>query len=160
MKNTPFKFGDRILYFSFTADALFQTYDKFGVGDIFEVTHCLEPTAEGWKNCCWLAALMAAQGELQRRAQGYDRSPMVEIEALRTQLMAVESTDLRMAVKMAIGQGIHRDIESPDDDEEVDVVLLEREAAEKKTKIPALSGLASWLSQLSSLASPPSQPSP
>lgn len=80
MKHIDFKLGDKTYALSFTAEALFTLYDKFGVtGDILGTTHILEPTAEGWKNCCWLAALMASQGELQRRymgentpARGYD----------------------------------------------------------------------------------------
>ena len=84
MKHTDFEFNGRTYALSFTAEALFTVYDKFGVcDDILAATQCLEPTAEGWKNCCWLAALMASQGELQRRRQGYDPQPMLAAEDLR-----------------------------------------------------------------------------
>ena len=95
MKHIDFEFNGRTYALSFTAEALFQLYDKFGVcDDILTVTQCLEPTAEGWRNCCWLAACMATQGELQRRAQGYDPQPMVTVEQLRTGISAADNTRL------------------------------------------------------------------
>ena len=68
MKHIDFEFNGTTYALSFTAEALFTVYDKFGfTSNIYETTKILEPTLEGWKNCCWLAALMASQGELQRR---------------------------------------------------------------------------------------------
>ena len=62
MKHIDFELQGNTYALSFTAEALFTLYDKFGVtGDILGVTHILEPTAEGWKNCCWLAALLASR---------------------------------------------------------------------------------------------------
>lgn len=160
MKHIDFKFNDRVYALSFTAEALFQTYDKFGVcDDILEATHCLEPTAEGWRNCCWLAACMAVQGELQRRAQGYDRQPMLSVEDLRTGFMAAESTRLRLAVRQALEQGFHRDIPDPDEQQEINLVLLEREEAQKKTRDALTSALGILRSALESWASAPSTPS-
>lgn len=147
MKHIDFAFNGKIYALSFTAEALFTIYDKFGTGDILESTQCLEPTAEGWKNCCWMAALMAAQGELQRRRQGYDPEPMISIEDLRTGFMACESTDLRTAVRAALEQGFHRDVPDPDEDEEVNEVLRDREAAEKKALEAEAIGLLSSLQQ-------------
>lgn len=147
MKHIDFAFDGKLYALSFTAEALFTIYDKFGVGDILETTHCLEPTAEGWKNCCWMAALMAAQGELQRRRQGYDAEPMLSMEELRVGLMATESTDLRAAVRAALEQGFHRDVPPPDEDEEVNEVLLAREEEGKKALEAELQGLLTWLSQ-------------
>ena len=60
MKHIDFDFNGKTYALSFTAEALFTIYDKFGyTADILGATHVLEPTLEGWKNCCWLAALMA-----------------------------------------------------------------------------------------------------
>lgn len=134
MKHIDFEFNGQTYALSFTAEALFCTYDKFGVtDDILGTTQCLEPTAEGWKNCCWLAALMASQGELQLRHMGRDPQRMITMEELRTGFMAAESTRLRQAVRDALAQGFERSID-PDEDQEVNLVLREREAAEKKTK--------------------------
>ncbi len=139
MKHIDFDFNGRTYALSFTAEALFQVYDHFGAcDDILEATHCLEPTAEGWRNCCWLAALMAAQGELQRRAQGYDPAPMVTMEQLRSGLMAAEGNVLRAAVKAAFLQGMTREIEVQKREQEINLVLQAREEAEKKTDLPAL----------------------
>ena len=115
MKHIDFEFNGRTYALSYTAEALFLTFDKFGVcDDVIEATHCLEPTAEGWRNCCWLAALMASQGELQRRALGYDKQPMLTAEELRVGVMAVDNARLRMAVRRALEQAFHRDVPDPD----------------------------------------------
>lgn len=142
MKHTDFEFNGRTYALSFTAEALFTVYDKFGVtDDILAATHALEPTAEGWANCCWLAALMAAQGELQRRHMGHDPQRMVSMEELRTGFMAAESVQLRAAVRAALEQGFRRE-EKTTQAAEVNLVLAEREAAQKKTKALVDSALA------------------
>lgn len=159
MKHIDFAFNGRTYALSFTAEALFQVYDRFGAcDDILEATHCLEPTAEGWRNCCWLAALMASQGELQRRAQGYDKQPMLTAEELRCGVMAADNARLRMAVRRALEQGFHRDIPDPETDQEVNLVLREREEAQKKTEL-LTSVLDSWQRALGSLRSDLSTPS-
>lgn len=156
MKHIDFDFNGKTCALSFTAEALFTVYDRFGVtDDILSATKALEPSAEGWKNCCWLAALMAAQGELQRRRQGYEPQPLVTLEELRTGLMAAESVRLRNAVRAALEQGFARSVEDADEDEEVDLVLLERERAQKKTRERALSALRSFAAALGSSTSAP-----
>ena len=141
MKHIDFEFNGTTYALSFTAEALFTVYDKFGyTSDILETTKALEPCLEGWKNCCWLAALMASQGELQRRNQGYDRQRMLTMEELRTGFMAAESNLLREAVRDALVQGFQRDVPEPDTEAEVNLVLLEREESEKKAKAAVASG--------------------
>lgn len=159
MKHIDFEFNGKTYALSFTAEALFTVYDKFGYSsDILGTTHVLEPTLEGWKNCCWLAALMAAQGELQRRHRGETPQPMLSLEELRTGFMAADSLRLRQAVREALEQGFRREIPKPDADEEVNLVLLEREEAEKKARAAALRESISWLRQL--LASTSAQKKP
>ena len=139
MKHIDFEFNGTTYALSFTAEALFTVYDKFGyTSDILKTTNCLEPTLEGWKNCCWLAALMASQGELQRRHLGHEPRKMVTMEELRTGFMAADSIRLRQAVRDALVQGFQREVPDPDADEEVNLVLLEREEAEKKAGAAAL----------------------
>ena len=160
MKHIDFEFNGRTYALSFTAEALFQAYDKFGLtDDLITASQILEPTAEGWKNCCWLAACMAAQGELQRRAMGYDRQPMLSVEELRVGIMARENTRLRMAVRQAIEQGLTTSVPDPEGEEEVNLVLLEREEAQKKTKALLSSVLDSLQDALGSLASRQESPS-
>ena len=149
MKHIDFEFNGTTYALSFTAEALFTVYDKFGyTSDILGATKALEPSVEGWKNCCWLAALMASQGELQRRHQGYDPQRMITMEELRTGFMAADSIRLRQAVRDALEQGFQRDVPDSDTDKEVNLVLLEREEAEKKA------GAAAIYAFLSSLPAP------
>lgn len=156
MKHIDFEFNGTVYALSFTAEALFSVYDKFGyTADILGTTHVLEPTSEGWKNCCWLAALMASQGELQRRHRGEDPRPMISMEELRTGFMAAENTRLRLAVRQALEQGFERDVPPPDEEQEVNLVLLEREEMQKKTKAAAAAVLNSWLRRLSGSTSAP-----
>ena len=146
MKHIDFEFNGNTYALSFTAEALFTVYDKFGYSsDILDATKALEPSAEGWKNCCWLAALMASQGELQRRHMGYEPQRMLTMEELRTGFMAADSVRLRQAVRDALEQGFQRDVPDPDTDEEVNLVLLEREEAEKKAGAAALYAFLSSL---------------
>ena len=150
MKHIDFEFNGTTYALSFTAEALFTVYDKFGyTSDILGTTHVLEPTVEGWKNCCWLAALMASQGELQRRSRGETPQDMVTMEQLRTGFMAAESVRLRQAVRDALVQGFQRDVPSHDEDQEVNLVLLEREEAEKKAQAAVVSVFNTWLQRLS-----------
>ena len=154
MKHIDFVFNGTTYALSFTAEALFAVYDKFGyTSDILDATKILEPTQEGWRNLCWLAALMASQGELQRRYRGEDPRPMVTVEQLRTGFMAADSLRLRQAVREALEQGFHRDVPDPDEDQEVNLVLLEREEAEKKAKAAAVSVFGSLLQRLSAYIS-------
>ena len=139
MKHIDFEFNGSTYALSFTAEALFTVYDKFGyTSDILGATKALEPSVEGWKNCCWLAALMASQGELQRRHQGHDPQKMITMEELRTGFMAADSIRLRQAVRDALEQGFQRDVPDSDTADEVNLVLLEREEAEKKAGAAAL----------------------
>lgn len=159
MKHIDFEFNGTTYALSFTAEALFAVYDKFGyTSDILGSTKIMELTQDGWRNLCWLAALMAAQGELQRRSRGEDPIPMVTVEQLRTGFMAADSLRLRQAVRDALEQGFRRDVPTPDADEEVNLVLLEREEAEKKTKAAVASALSSWLQRLSAFISAPEKP--
>ena len=146
MKHIDFEFNGTTYALSFTAEALFTVYDKFGyTSNILETTNALEPTAEGWKNCCWLAALMASQGELQRRHMGQAPRRMLTMEELRTGFMAADSLRLRQAVRDALTQGFQRDVPDPTEEEEVNLVLLEREEAEKKSGAAALYAFLSSL---------------
>ena len=149
MKHIDFEFNGVTYALSFTAEALFAVYDKFGYSaDIIGASKIMEPTVEGWKNLCWMAALMASQGELQRRHRGEDAKRMITMEELRTGFMAADSIRLRQAVRDALEQGFQRDVPAHDEEQEVNLVLLEREEAEKKAKAAAASELTSWLQRL------------
>jgi len=134
MRSVPFEFSGTTYALSFTAEALFRVYEKTGeTGDILGALHAMENTVEGWKNACWLGALLAAQGELQRRYMGEDPRPMLSAEELRRTASPRDMLDLRTAMQQAIHLGLTRE-NIPDEDAEVDVVLAERRALEKKTR--------------------------
>lgn len=159
MKQIEYKFNDKTYYLAFTAEALFTVYDKFGyTSDILTTTGCLESTAEGWKNCCYLAALMASQGELQRRRMGYRPADMLDMETLRTGLRPAQAPELRLAVRQALEEGFRREV-TPDEPEEVNLVLAAREEDEKKKRAQALRGFTILLRQLASSATPRKSPS-
>lgn len=159
MRQIEYKFNDNTYYLAFTAEALFTVYDKFGyTSDILTTTGCLESTAEGWKNCCYLAALMASQGELQRRRMGYRPADMLDMETLRTGLRPAQVPELRLAVRQALEEGFRREV-TPDEPEEVNLVLAAREEDEKKKRAQALRGFTTLLRQLASSATPRKQPS-
>ena len=102
--------------------------------------------------------MLASQGELQRRNWGHDPHPMVTMEQLRTGFMAADSLRLRKAVIDALNQGFQRDVPSPDEGQEVNLVLLEREETEKKAKAAAASVLNTLLQRLSAFISPQKTP--
>ena len=82
------------------------------------------------------------------------------MEALRTGFMAADSSYLRAAVKAALEQGFRREITDTDEEqEEVDLVLREREASGKKLLLLARSGLRSLRQQLPGWASRSKRPS-
>ena len=83
---------------------------------------------------------------------------MVTMEQLRSGFMAAESHRLRTAVRDALEQGFQRDVPSEDEDQEVNLVLLEREEAEKKTKAAAAAVVRSWLRRLTGSTSAPKTP--
>ena len=106
MKHIDFEFNAKPCALSFTAEALFAIYDKFGVcDDILEASQAFEPTQEGFVNLCWLVALFAAQGELQRRHLGETPREMLTLEDVRTAAMASDVPRLRAAVRACLEQG-------------------------------------------------------
>ena len=129
MKHIDFEFNDRTYALSFTAEALFTVYDKFGyTADILGTTKVLEPTVEGWKNLCWLAALMASQGELPRRNRGEDPQPMLTVEEVQRTACPMDVIRMRAAIREAYFKGFER--ETASEEEEIDLGLLE---LQKKT---------------------------
>lgn len=159
MKHIDFEFGGTTYALSFTAETLFELYDRFGVvDDIIGATHIFEPSAEGWANCCWLAAKMAQQGELIARYMGHKPKSMLQAEQLRTCATPATAAKLRTAVRAALEQGFKREIEEPAADEPVNLVLQEREAA-KKAIAQGVYELCSWLARLRDCTTTPETPS-
>lgn len=134
MRYVTFDFDGSPLPLMLTAGALFDIYDRFGVHDsILRATGAMEDTEDGWAACCELAALLAGQGELWRRRQGYD--PTSTPGSLS--LMGCDRPGLRCAVLEAVKRGLARAIPTADDAGEINLVLAARneEAAESADSI-------------------------
>lgn len=118
----------------FTANALFAVYDKFGTeGTVADLTHYLDDTSQGFSNACWLAALLAAQGELRRRNLGEDPQPMLTPNQLRLGLMPADIPAFRLILASAVNDGFRTYLEPPEQEQqEVDLVLQELEDTAKK----------------------------
>lgn len=132
MNYTEHEFNGKTNHLSLTAGALYTIYERFGYTDsIISTLQLDEQTLQGWHNCCWLYALLAAQGELQRRALGYEARPMISMEALQKLASPADVPGIKNALFTAIRQGFTRCVE-PTEEEEVDLVLREIELDEKK----------------------------
>lgn len=161
MRHIDFDFHGRPLALSFTAEALFAIYEKYGVcDDILAATGAFEPTQEGFVALCWLFALLASEGELQRRHRGETPWEMLTLEDVRTEAMAADIPRLREAVRLALEQGFRHEASADEkQDREVNAVLLSREEAAKKTMLPLRSALDTLQRQLASFISRRQTPS-
>ena len=158
MKRIEFEFNGRYYFLAMTAEALFTVYDQFGyTTDILATTGCLEPTVDGYKNLCWMAALLASQGELQRRRMGYSAQEMLSADDLRTNLPPTKVAELQDAVVEAMQEGFRRETE-PEEEQEINLVLRERDEAEKK-KQDIRDAVDILLQQLISAITHPATPS-
>lgn len=145
MKYIEHEFDGVTRRLSFTAGALFRLYEKYGyTSDIVADLKLLENNTEAWNNTCWLYALCAEQGNLQRKALYMDAQPIITYEQLRTQASPADVPHIKNAVVRALKQGFTRD-KPADPDEEVDLVLQEIEEAEKKKVAGTVSALRSFL---------------
>jgi hypothetical protein len=116
-------------YLTFNGAAMFEVDDRFG-----SATKLLDavnvPGSKGFDALCGGLAILAEQGELARRALGYDRGPVLTEETVRALTAPTELASLRTALVTAILVGFGREVESEQD---VDLGLLELE--QKKTNI-------------------------
>lgn len=145
MKYIEHEFDGVTRRLSFTAGALFRLYDKFGyTNNIIADLKLTENSTEGWNNLCWLYALCAEQGNLQRRALFMEPQPLISYEQLRTQASPLDVLSIKEAVLGCLQLGFKRD-RPAQPDEEVDEVLMELELAEKKKTAAAASSLLGWL---------------
>lgn len=138
-------FNGRTHQLSLTVGALYKIYDKFGYTDDISGTLKLdENSEESWNNTCWLYALLASQGELQRRAVGHEARPMLPMEEMRHFAAPADLPSIKTAIYSAIQLGFTRSVERSEE-EEVDLILKELELQEKKTAVGGAIGLLTSL---------------
>lgn len=121
MKAVKIALAGQAYYLAFSAAAMFAFEDVFGGSNAY-----LETAAgvgrEASEAACKAAAILAEQGELARRALGYDKGPIPSAEDLMTCSSPADLLRLRQANLAAIMAGYGREVES---DEPVDLVMLE-----------------------------------
>lgn len=113
---------------AFTGEAMFIFEDVFGGTSAY-----FEQSAGGGRDSlravCMAAAILAEQGELARRALGYDKGPIPTEELLMTCSTPADILLLRQAVLTAIMAGYGREVEGSGD---VDLELVELEKKQGK----------------------------
>ena len=114
-------------YLVFNGQAMFEVEDRFG-GATKLLDAVNTPGRDGFESLCGGLAILAEQGELARRALGYDKGPLPTEEHLRVVTGPAEIAPLRAALLSAILAGFGREGES---DQDVDLGLLGWE--QKKT---------------------------
>ncbi len=130
MKAVKVTLAGRVRYLSFTVEAMFQVEEQFGGAQ-----HLADQMADtgrgGFDAACRAAAIFAEQGELARRALGYDPEPMPDAAAIAAGMTPRELADLKLAIPAAMSLGFGREVEP--ENEEIDLGLTELNA-QKKTR--------------------------
>lgn len=130
MKAYKINLAGRDRYLVFTVEAMFQIQENFGgSGELLELLKT--PTREAFSATCKAAAILAEQGELARRALGYESEPILTASALAATTHPADVAVLKLAIPTAIALGYGREI--VDEDAEVDLGLAELNS-QKKTR--------------------------
>lgn len=117
-------FGGEEYHLLFNAAVMFAEQEQFSEGGMIEDTS--KNSADGLDALARAFCLLAEQGELARRSEGYEPRPIPRPDTVRPHIGPYDVLDMRKAVIDAVVTGYKRDVP----DEEVDLVLAE---LEKKT---------------------------
>ena len=128
MKAIKITLAGREQYLAFTGEAMFQIQEQFGTApELLDVVS--KNTREGLDVTCKAAAILAEQGELARRHLGYDKSTIVDADAIRATILPSEIAALKLAIPAAMELGYGREVKEEND--EVDLGLAELNAQKK-----------------------------
>lgn len=117
--------GGRECWLNYSVEVMFDMAEKYGT--IQKALELMEQdNREAFDTMRWFAVRMANDGELCRREQGYDASPMLEEKAVSLRMDPMEYVRLKGDVWKAIVRGYHREVE--DKNRAVDFGLQELEA--------------------------------
>ncbi len=125
MKAVKIELAGRTRYLAFTVEAMFQMQELFG-GSAELIDAIRADNREGFDAACKAAAILAEQGELVRRALGYDPEPLADAAVIAAVMQPAEVAALKTAIPSALTLGYGREVE-PDSDE-VDMGLAELQA--------------------------------
>ena len=128
-KMTRIKINGVERYMNFSIETLFDVNDKFG-----GVQQLLAELSQKNKNAieatCWCAEKFINDGELCRRAAGYDKNALISEKELSARMRPADFETIRAAVIKTITIGFEREITA--DDEERDLGLEELNAKKEK----------------------------
>lgn len=121
MKARKITLAGQDYYLVFNGAAMFEVNDRFGSAS--ELLEAIGKTGrDGFQALCNGLALLSEQGELARRALGYDKGPILQADTARALIEPKETTPMRAALSAAILAGFGREVES---NEDVDLGLIE-----------------------------------
>ena len=132
MQGKELTIGGRKLYLYCNAAACFDIYDIFGYDKNF-VELMTEEGKTGYLNTICIASILAEQGELCRRWEGYDPSPIPSSDDLTALIGPKDFVQLRQAAAEAILLAFSPSVEDKTKPRYSDKGLAELEAQEKKT---------------------------
>jgi hypothetical protein len=116
---TEYSFGGKSYYLFYNGYAYFELQTLLGEAQLTDAV-----MSGGFGQLCDIAAVLAEQGELYRRALGYDRGEMLDANKLKVLATPNEGVTLRSAIIEAINDGLHRDKAAKEEDD-VDLGLEE-----------------------------------
>lgn len=116
-----------VYYLFYNAEAMFELEERIESDSLVDAL--LTNSREGFENTLTAAAVLIEQGELARRASGYDVGAYLNVDTLRQTITPAGLADLRRDIIDAMCLGVGQTVEQRDDDV-VDLGLAE---AEKKT---------------------------
>lgn len=112
-------------HYLFNATAYFETQEKYPDGTSEALWTNNKDTV---KNLCWFLQLLSEQGELMRRAMGYDKEETFKADEAIPLFMPRDVLIARSIIEAAITNGMKN---TEDEEEEVDVVLVELKKKKK-----------------------------
>ena len=127
MKAINVKIGGQDCCLIYNGAAMFEIEDMLNGANLFESIRKMN--RESCEILCKAVTILAEQGELTRRALGYDPEEIVTVEKVSLLASPMDLNLYRRAVMDAVLLGYGREIENEDD---VDLGLIELE--QKKTR--------------------------
>ena len=109
---------------------MFAAQDMFENRQLGEIVQ--DNTAEGFVNLCRVFCLLAEQGELARRYEGYDRGETPDEERLRAAVMPYDVITMRQSVLEALMRGYKRDV--PEEETDLGLAELQKKRTAKRSK--------------------------
>lgn len=126
MRTVKFDFNGQEFHLCMNGEALFSIYEKFGTKGF--VTDPIQGTSKkSFDATCWMLSKLSEQGELVRRNMGFDRKPIRNEGYFRAMLGPLDVADAKRAIADTVRVGFTREVPDDDENEEIDLVLLERE---------------------------------